>query len=58
MDNNKNTVEKKIIAYSLDIPGWHRVANVVLSENGICTAISTQSNNLLQKVLVKVKKES
>ena len=43
-----------IICYYLSIPGWHRVARVVLNPKGISTTIHTQSNNLLQKVLVKV----
>ncbi len=38
----------------MSIPGWHRVARVVLNPKGISTTIYTQSNNLLQKVLVKV----
>lgn len=43
-----------IIRYYMSIPGWHRVARVVLNPQGICSTITTQSNNLLQKVLVKV----
>ena len=42
----------KIICYYMSIPGWHRVARVVLNPLGISTTIHTQSNNLLQKVLV------
>ena len=38
----------------MSIDNWHRVARVVLNPKGICTTIHTQSNNLLQKVLVKV----
>jgi len=43
-----------IIRYYMSIPGWHRIARVVLNPKGICTTITAQSNNLLQKVLVKV----
>lgn len=40
--------------YVNSLPGWHRIARVVLNPKGICTTITAQSNNLLQKVLVKV----
>lgn len=43
---------EKIICYYMQIPGWHRIARVVLNPDGICTTITAQSNNLLQKVLV------
>jgi hypothetical protein len=43
-----------IVCYYMSIPGWHRIARVVLNPKGICTTITAQSNNLLQKVLVKV----
>lgn len=49
----KNSIDK-IICYYMSIPGWHRIARVVLNPKGICTTITTQSNNLLQKVLVTV----
>lgn len=42
----------KIICYYMSIPGWHRIARVVLNPKGLCTTITTQSNNLLQKVIV------
>lgn len=32
---------------SLDMNGWHRLAKEVLLSDGICTCITTQSNNLL-----------
>lgn len=38
----------------LDIEGWHRIAKAIIAPDGVCTCIHTQSNNLLQKVLVKV----
>lgn len=44
----------KIICYYMKIDGWHRIARVVLNPKGICTTIHTQSNNLLQKVLVTI----
>jgi hypothetical protein len=37
----------------MDIPGWHRLAKEVLFTDGVCTAITAQSNNLLQKIIVK-----
>lgn len=50
--------EKKIIRVGeLDIKGWHILAKEVIFEGGVCTAITTQSNNLLQKVLVNEKDE-
>ena len=54
--NEQNRTEQnriiKIVCYYMSIPGWHRVARVVLNPKGICTTIHTQSNNLLQKALV------
>lgn len=49
----KKEKPKIIRVGSLECKGWHRLANEVLSGGGICTAITTQSNNLLQKVLVE-----
>lgn len=49
---------KKIHKTSLNIENWHQVANIVLYTDGICTTISTQSNNLLQKIIVKYDKEN
>lgn len=57
MDEQNRTEQNrlsKIVCYYLSIPGWHRIARVVLNPKGICTTIHTQSNNLLQKVLVTV----
>lgn len=42
----------------MDVPGWHNRAKEVLDTNGICTCISTQSNNLLQKVIVYERTEN
>lgn len=35
----------------LDINGWHNRAKEVLDTSGVATCISTQSNNLLQKII-------
>ncbi len=45
-------VEEPKIIYEepLDRKGWHRKAKEVISPNGICTCITGQSNNLLQKI--------
>jgi len=45
-------VVEKVIKYEepLEIDGWHRKAKEVLNPDGISTCISTQSNNLLQKI--------
>ncbi len=49
-------LEPKIIYEEpLNMPGWHHKACEVLSVNGISTCISTQSNNLLQKIKVPIK---
>lgn len=48
---------KKIITYSLDIKGWHRLANEVLDGGGISTCIPAQSNNLTKKVIVVVESD-
>lgn len=37
----------------LDIPGWHNLAKEVLDTDGISTCIHSQSNNLLQKIIVE-----
>jgi len=37
---------------SLDIEGWHKRAMEVLDTKGIASCISTQSNNLLQKIII------
>lgn len=37
----------------LEIPGWHNLAKEVLDADGISTCIHSQSNNLLQKVIVE-----
>lgn len=34
----------------LNRPGWHRNAKEVLSVEGVCRTLSTQSNNLLTKI--------
>lgn len=56
MNYEQNRTEQnrlsKIICYYMSIPGWHRVARVVLDPSGCCTTIHCQSNNLLQKVIV------
>ena len=54
MAEQNRTEQLNIICYYLSIKNWHKVARVVLNPKGICTTIHTQSNNLLQKVLVKV----
>ena len=36
----------------LDIPGWHNKATEIIGVYGLCTCIHTQSNNLLQKILI------
>lgn len=51
MKDYKNT-HKCVRGGSLDISGWHRLAKEVLLPHGICTCVTTQSNNLLQKVIV------
>lgn len=34
-------------------PGWHHKACEVLNVGGVSTCIHTQSNNLLQKILIE-----
>ena len=55
-EQNRTEQNKNINYYYMSIPGWHRIARLVLIPDGCCTTLTTQSNNLLQKVLVKVDK--
>jgi DNA (cytosine-5)-methyltransferase 1 len=48
-------IGKIITRAPLDRKGWHRKAKEVISDEGICTCIHTQCNNLLQKVETKSK---
>ena len=38
----------------LDIEGWHNHAKEILGTGGVSSCISTQSNNLLQKIFFRV----
>lgn len=51
---NSNNIRK---IGELPIPYWHRICKAIITGNGICTCIVSQSNNSLQKVLI-IKKET
>lgn len=50
MKRNKDV--RIIVAGELEIKGWHKIAKMVYSTDGICSCIHCQSNNLLQKIVV------
>ena len=52
-DNNTNESATIIREEPLERDGWHRNAKEVLSVDGLCRTISTQSNNLVTKIKEK-----
>ena len=49
----QTTSTMPIYAGHLVKPGWHHKACEVLNVGGVSTCIHTQSNNLLQKIIIE-----